>query len=378
LQTTRVEVRRYSSIHEIPESLWDGLLSDEHPYHTHRLIRAVEDARVENARFWLLLFYDGERVVASAVLSAFAVSLDLFLGRAMQRFSALMRRWLPSFLRVELLVCGLPASFGQSNLVLSDDAPESQVLALLVREMELVARGEGLRYLCVKEFKTHELPRVEQLERLGFFRGYSIPYMSMDIRWSSFDEYLGSLRHSYRRHMLRSLKKKPRLMHGGIEVMSPARFDALYQNVMERAETKLETLNQAFFERLWSELGSDLQIIAALDGDEALGAALLVKSGTIMNFMLVGLPPTIRTPRDVYFNLLYAIVDQSIRQRCTRLNLGQTAYWGKQQIGGEPEQEFLYFKASGPIMHRLLRALRGILFPRLPIQSHRVFAKSRK
>jgi predicted N-acyltransferase len=382
-----LHVRRFSSIHEIPESLWDGLLDDDQPYHTHRLIRAVEDARVEDSRSWALLFYDGDRPIASAVLSAFTVSLDLFLGKHFQKLAAVVRRRFPRFLRIDVLFCGLPASFGQSNLHLSEHAPARHVLELLVREMESLARETGLRFLCIKEFKAHELPRVDELQELGFFRGHSLPYMAMDIRWQSFDEYLASLRHTYRRHIRRSLAKMgltrpevqavpgdgPGLVLGGPEVLTPRRFFELYCNVMARSETKLEMLNEAFFERLWIELGPDLQVLAAVTGQEVLGAALLVKSGATLNFMLVGLPAAPRTPHDVYFNLLYAILDQAIRQGCRSLNLGQTAYWGKQQIGGQPEEEFLFFKASNRSLHALLRALRRILFPRLPLPSPRIF-----
>lgn len=349
-----LRVERFASIHEIPESVWDGLLAEDWPYNTHRLIRAVEDARVESSRFWYLLFYDGDRPIASAVLSAFTVSLGIFLSKRLERF-----------LGIDVLFCGLPASFGQSNVVLTDG-----VLPLLVREMESIARETGLRFLCIKEFTQSEVP---SLEPFGFFRGYSIPYMSMQIRWSSFDDYLRSLRHSYRRHIRRSMAKlaPARVVIGGPEVVSPARFHQLYRNVMARAETKLEVFNEAFFERLWAEL--DLQIVAVVDGDAVLGAALLVKTGSTLHFMLVGLPEAQRTPHDIYFNLLYAIVDQAIRQRCTRLNLGQTAYWGKQQIGGVPEDEFLFFKAQNRILHAILRALRRILFPRLRLPSPRVF-----
>lgn len=373
---TRLNVRRFSSIHDIPESLWDGLLNHAHPYHSHRLIRAVEDARVENARFWYLVFQDGDRAVATAALSAFTVSLDLFLGKGFQRIAALARREFPRFLRIDVLFCGLPASFGQSNLVLSQDL---SLLSLLVEEMEILSQEHGLRFLCVKEFKESELPWVQDLERLGFFRGRSIPYMAMDVRWKSFEEYLANLRHPYRRHIRRSLAKMgkedsfPRLVLGGPEVVSPGRFFQLYQNVMARTETRLEILNEAFFERLWAELGPDLQVLAAVGQGEVLAAAVLLKTGDTLNFMLVGLPETPETPWDLYFNLLYAILDQAIRQDCRRLNLGQTAYWGKQQIGGQPEEEFLFFKAANPRLHAVLRALRGILFPRTRLKSPRVF-----
>lgn len=387
-----LKVRRFSSIHEIPADLWDGLLNGDHPYHAHRLLRAVEDARVENSRFWYLVFQERERPVATAALSAFTVSLDLFLGKGFQKIVALARRGFPRFLKIDILFCGLPASFGQSNLFLSADTPPRPVLELLANEMAALSRQEGLRFLVVKEIKEHDLPRVEFLERLGFFRGHSIPFLAMDVRWPSFDAYLASLRHSYRRHIRRSLAKmglerpevrpfspecladpRPQLVLGDPGIVSPDRFFALYRNVMARAETRLEMLNEEFFERLWVELAPDLQILAVVVGGEVQGAALLLKIGATLNFMLVGLPETPETPHDVYFNLLYAILDQAIRQGCRRLNLGQTAHWGKQRIGGEPEEEFLFFQAVNPRLHALLRAFRRILFPRIRLKSPRVF-----
>lgn len=387
-----MKVRRFASIHGIPEPLWDGLLDGGHPYHSCRLIRAVEDARVEDSRFWYLLFEDDDRLVATAALSAFTVSLDLFLGKVFQRIAGFIRRGFPRFLRIDVLFCGLPASFGQSNLFFFAGVDPQPVLALLVEEMEILSREHGLRFLSVKEFKESELPQAQDLERLGFFRGHSIPYVSMEIRWQSFEDYLASLRHPYRRHIRRSLAKMgmdrpqihpfspesladphPRLVLGGPEILSPGRFFQLYLHVMARTETQLEILNEAFFERLWIELGPDLRILAAVGQGEVLAAALLLETGDTLNFMLVGLPEAPETPWDLYFNLLYAILDQAILQGCRRLNLGQTAYWGKQQIGGLPEEEFLFFKAANPRLHAVLRVLRGILFPRMRLQSPRVF-----
>lgn len=392
MEPQTLEVERFASIHEIPADLWDGLLDGDHPYHAHRLVRAVEDARVENSRFWYLVFRDGERPVATAVLSTFTVSLDIFLGGSFQKIVALIRRAFPRFLQIDVLFCGLPASFGQSNLFLAAGTPPQPVLELLANEMAALSRSEGLRFLAVKELKESELPQVDLLERLGFFRGHSIPYMAMDVRWTSFDAYLASLRHPYRRHIRRSLAKmgmerpevqpfspercadpRPRLVLGDSRALSPARFFALYRNVMARAETRLEMLNEEFFERLWVELAPDLQILTAVVGGEVQGAALLLKAGATLNFMLVGLPATPETPHDVYFNLLYAILDQAIRQGCQRLNLGQTAYWGKQRIGGKPEEEFLFFQAVNPRLQAVLRALRGLLFPRIRLKSPRVF-----
>lgn len=369
-----MRAQRFSSIHEVPEDLWDGLLDDTQPWHRHRFLRAVEDARVEDARFWYLVFYADNRPVATAALSAFTVSLDLFLGRTVQRIVERLRRRWPRLLRLDVLLCGLPASLGQSNLVVTDPGLVAAVLTLLTQEMDAIARAEGLRYLCLKEFRQAELDRVEGLERLGFFRGHSLPGMAMEIRWDSFGAYLASLRHSYRRRIKKSRAKldRPPIL-GGPELVSPARFHQLYAHVMARADTRLELLNRAFFERLWVELGTDLQLLAVQRDEEVVGAALLLRTGSTLRFVLVGLPEQERTEEDVYLNLLYAIVEQAIRQRCYHLVLGQTAYWSKQSIGGVPEPEYLYFKAINRRLHAVLRLLRGILFPRVKLKTARVF-----
>jgi predicted N-acyltransferase len=371
-------VERFSSIHEVPEALWDGLVGDKQPFHRHRFLRAVEDARVENARFWYLVFFaDGrlERPVATAVLSAFTVSLDLFLGRAVQRLVERLRMRFPPLLRLDVLFCGLPVSLGQGNLAVADPAATEAVLWLLTLQMEAIAEAHGLRYLCVKEFRHRELGAVAGLERCGFFRGHSLPAMAMAIRWRSFDEYLASLRHDYRRRIKKARAKLAgtRWALGGTEVISPARFHALYRNVMARAATRLELLDQAFFERLWAELRAELQILAIERDREILGAALLLKTGATLRFVLVGLPAEARTEQDVYLNLLSAIVEQAIRQECRTLVLGQTAYWSKQSIGGVAEPEYLFFKARDRRLHAVLRLLRGVLFPRLKLKAVRVF-----
>lgn len=370
-----MRAQRFSSIHEVPEALWDGLLDEDRPFHRHRFLRAVEDARVEDARFWYLIFFAGERLerpVATAALSAFTVSLDLFLGRRAQRVVERLRRRSPRLLRLDVLVCGLPVSFGQSNLVVADSSCAAAVLALLAQEMDAIARAEGLRYLCVKEFRPSDLDVFSGLEPLGFFRGHSLPAMSMAIPWSSFDEYLASLRHPYRRRIRKSRAKLDQApILGGPELVTPKRFHQLYSNVMARAETRLELLNEAFFEQLWSEMGTDLQILAVQQDGEILAAALLMRTGATLRFVLVGLPEVERTEEDVYLNLLYAIVEQAIRQGCRTLVLGQTAYWSKQSIGGVPEPEYLYFKASDRRLHVVLRLLRGVLFPRLRLKDAR-------
>lgn len=390
--TQQLRVVRTASINDVEETAWDSINGSQDVFHRHRFILSVEAARVEESQFWYLLFFSGEELVATAVLSAFTVSLDLFVGGGTARVIRHMRRWAPNFLKLRILMCGLPVSLGQHNLVIRDRRRMPEVDAALVKEMSDLCREHRIGYICVKEFRESEVELVRGLEAHGFFIANSIPYVSMKICWDSFEDYLARLRHGYRRPIKLALKKlgqtrpvisrsgsasensdQPRLVLGGSEVCPAEGFFKLYMQVMERAAVKLETLNLSFFRNLYANMRGDWDVLALCKGNEILGAALLTTADRAMTFALVGLDYGKRDQYDSYFNLVYGIIQLAIQRQCRELNLGQTSYWLKQRIGGLCEPEFFYLKANNRLTHFCLRNMRALLFPKTKLQKLHVF-----
>src|SRR5574341_1548046 len=386
----RVVCRR--SIHEVDEALWDSLNARQDLFHTHRFIRAVEDAGIENSRFWYLFFYHGDELIATAALSAFVVSLDLFTGGILKKLISGVRRCFPGFLKINVLFCGLPISIGKHALAIADFSRRDDVLDLLAQEMFAIGRAEKIRFMCVKEFLASETPLAERLVQYEFFRAHSIPYVSMEMRWQDFRSYMAAMRHSYRRQMLGSLKKlgqsepiiqidsageanaeKPVLVLAGPEICSPRQFHALYREVMRRAKTKLEMLNQAFFQNFYENMRHDFELLVVMQGKEILGAALLAIQDQTMTFLLTGIDYSKRDEHDAYFILLYGIVLRAMQRGCRRLDLGQTSYWLKQRIGGVCLPQFFYLRAAPKAIHFILKALRPVVFPELKTLTPRVF-----
>jgi predicted N-acyltransferase len=245
----------------------------------------------------------------------------------------------------------------------------------------------------VKEFLEHNKELGVQFLKEGFFLANSIPYMSMDIRWHNFSAYITSLRHSYRRHILRSLHKvkceEPVIIHSDEYDgnspritwvlsepgwMSPQQYHHLYMKVMERTKTKLETLNEDFFTELFKD-ASHYQLLSLVERGNILSSALLVPHGDTLTFMLSGREND-KDEYDSYFNLVYGIVALAIQCGCKKLKLGQTAYWVKQCVGGLPEQELIYFASRRPVIHRILKSLRNVIFPELTVKTVEIFHKT--
>ncbi len=382
----------HRSIHEVDESYWDSLNSDQDLFHTHRFIQSIEEAEVEDSEFWYLLFYRNDELIATAVLSAFTVSLDIFVGGLLEKLIVGFRRWFPQFLKIKVLFSGLPISLGQHNLVIQENSNFDEIFRLLVREMSDICQSQDIRFMCAKEFLESYIEVMDKIEDHGFFRANSIPYVSMNIRWKSFDSYLSALRHNYRRPIKLTLKKRgqsqpeieplsfphndskyARLIVGGAEVCSPEVFFDLYLQVMDRAQVKLETLNQPFFENLYDKMSKDIKVLAMVKNEQVLGAAILMVSEKTMTFLFVGLDYAKRDEYEIYFNLVYGILQLAIQLDCTQLKLGQTSYWVKQRIGGICIPEYIYFKANSWFIHSSFKALRSVIFPELNLIKPRVF-----
>lgn len=383
-----LHLKRYASIHAIDPAAWDSILDDTDIFHRHRFIKLVEDSKVENAEFSYLAFYDQQKLVATTVLSAFSISLDLFIGNS--GLAKAVKKIFPKLFSIKILVGGLPASFGQSNLKWIDDTYTTELTRLIADEMYAVAEAKKIKFLAIKEFAGPEAAALKGFEQKGFFLANSIPYMYIDIGWDSFRDYLAALRHPYRRKILLSLKKAghtepvitPLENYDGNTdtaawvLASPGDdfandFFPTYLRVMERTPVKLETLNKAFFENMQQQK-EDYQVLHFIAKGKLLSTAVLVFSGDTLTFMLVGRENE-KDGYDSYFNLVYGILALAIQRGVRRLKLGQTAYWVKKCIGGIAEDEFLYFASRRPLIHRLLKRFKNALFPETDLESLHVF-----
>lgn len=374
---------------------WDALLTPEEALHTCLFNRTVAEARVEAARIDFVVLYNADRLICTATLSAFDIDLGLFLGKNAGTWLLRIRRLAPRFLKIRILVCGLPASFGQANLAFASGADRVACVQKIAAKMEMLARERKINYLCFKEFPNPE-PLLSALGSGGgaYFQAHSLPDTRLNLsRWSGFEAYLAAMRAPYRRKIRLSLRKigltrpdihpytaekasgsAPALLFGhGAEVCPPEVFHRLYDCVMARAETKLETLNRAFFEKLYDNYAGRLVVLALWQGGVVQGAVLLLPAGRTLLWLLVGIEQA-RDPRfDTYFNLAQGMIEYAFRFGFQQIKTGQTAYPFKRRLGAEPEDLFLFFRAKNRLKHFFLKKLRGVIFPRTVFSSLQVF-----
>ena len=374
-----IRVETYTSIHQTKPETWDTF-ADGNWFHKHRFIASVEDGHLPGAQYWYLLFHKDDEPVGNCALSTLDISLDLFAPN--HRLYKGIKRFIPDIFKVRILMCGLPASFGQKNFHFIDSRFAEETADVLVATLLRIAKQNRINFLCFKEFTKKDAILWDSFERHSFFAACSIPYMKLDVRWSAFSEYLNSLRHPYRRSIKQSLRKIgleepviydaslplpessdfPVMILGDRSLCPPERFYRMYRAVMARAGTRLEVLTPEFFRSLYENMGNDLQVFILKKDETIYSAALLLQNEQSLTFLLVGRENEC-DEYDSYFNLIYGILALAIKKGILEIKLGQTAYWVKQRIGGIAEDEYFFFHARTPILHALLIRFSGFIFP---------------
>ena len=372
-----LSIRVHERIADVDPAEWDSLLAPEDIQASHRFIRVCEDSDVEHPVYRHVMIERSGRLVAVATLCRILVSLDLLSSGRTRSAIQWARRWRSSFLKLPMVLCGLPVSFGASCVRIRPGEDPAAIVAALAALAESTARELGAQLVCFKEFAAEESPAFDSLRRRGYVRSASLPFCTLPIPWRSFDEYLGSARAGYRRQILASLRsaRAAGLTLQMVDDFGPAceGIFRLYGQVMDRAEFQLERLNLAFFERLNAYLGPQSRAMLVHRGGDLVAAAVLLETPRDMTFLLAGIDYASNRECHAYPFLVTRIVDEAIRRGARSLHLGQTSYALKGRLGSRSEPRWFFLKHRASLRNALLRAASGALFPTATVPARRVF-----
>ncbi|MEE8526541.1 MAG: aminotransferase class I/II-fold pyridoxal phosphate-dependent enzyme, partial [Thermoanaerobaculia bacterium] len=372
---TRLEI--YEEIGEVDPVVWDALVTPGDLQASHRFVKLCQDSRIEDAKYRHVLLYQDGALAAIASLCRMTVNLDVLAPSALRGTAQRARRLFPEFLRLPVLFCGLPVSFGQSCLRFAPEADRAAALNTLAGTMAELGEELGSELLCFKEFGPSERADLDGLVRAGYLRLPSLPSCHLPLRWRSFDAYLADMRAGYRRQARLDRSTAQRL---GLRVRRLADFGAesaslhrLYENVVDRTEYRLERLPRAFFENLNKGLADRASALLLERDDEVVAVAILLEAEDTMTFLLAGIDDRVNREHHCHPLLVSAVVAEAIRSGARNLELGQTAYGVKGRFGAETTPRWLYIRHRSPRWHRLLGLTSARLFPAHEITNRRVF-----
>jgi hypothetical protein len=375
----------YQSFSSIPPAQWQSLTAGNTDLaFDPRLLGAMESNLRDYPFFSIVIHDDASPASASAAAIAFTwlFPVDLKHFAWMRWLTKLLPRPLHNLLRFNILFCGLPLPAGKNQLLISPDADQAAVIAELNRALRLLAKQQKAGIIVIKEFTASQCEQLNNFSDAGFLKSQIPPLHCLSKPFTSFQDYLNSLRSRYRAEINRSIKKFTAAGFRAEQVYGPDRLpevltdDAhkLYCAVRDRSKYKLEFLSADFLRDLGRRFGPDASLTCIYLDQRLAGFTLgLMHNGTYFN-MNSGLDYELNPLGDVYFNLFYNDLDFAWKRGAKQIDLGLTSDDFKSRLGTEIEPLYLFIDARRWLISRGLKISSPWSLPPLkPVESHDVF-----
>ena len=287
----------------------------------HGFAAAVEEAFGDQARFEHAVVYDQGKAVACASFCAFPVDINMLADGSARRMTEILSKHVHSLMRKKVVFCGLPVSVGTKQLAIAPEARHEDALRTLNEIAVSLARRERAAYIVFKEFPPEDCARMDFLQELGY-RRFSSPAMNtFERRFADFDAYVESLRSRYRQCVRRSLDKS---RTAGLRYERLTDTDAilrlytptlhrLYEAVALSSTNRLELLPHSFFPSLARHLPGQIGLTLVYADDRIAAFNWNLFHDGIYHFLFAGLDYELNPSLDLYFNLMYAEMDQAFR-----------------------------------------------------------------
>lgn len=370
-------IRTVTDIRSIPEALWDEVAVSDRLICSHRFLRAVQEAEINDCRFLYPVVYDEGRIVAHTCMYVVTSELDMFGEGWLGAVVGAVARRLPFLTRFRSLECGTPVELGSTISVRPGTDPEA-VLRLLADEALRLAAADRVDGILFRDFLANELPGVALLEEYGFRPVFNLPLATLAMRWPTPEAYAAALRSPYRRAFRR---RREVFAQNGLAARVVTDFAplaeelaALWRQVYDRArEYRREILPPAFFVQLSEELGDASEVLLLEREGRILAFALLLQERERLVWPYCGLDYAVNQEYELYFNLLYEIVFHGMRRGVRDIDMGITTLDAKKRVGATVTPLYMYMRHQSRWMRRLGPWLFRLLTPGDDTPAHRVF-----
>lgn len=382
MSTCRWQIDVARHIRTIAPQLWDSILDPEDLQASHAFVRTCQESCDAQTPFWFLTIQKGPDLVCCAVFFAMEVSLDLLAPRWTRRVVRCARRWTPSLMKLPVLFCGLPVSFGRSCLRFRPGAPAAELIRIVDATMQQIAHEQKIDLVCLKEFDEHENTQLSCLTQRAYFVAPSLPACTLPLRWKSFDQYVAAMRADYRRQVMQTLQCRDaadwRLHQTNCFQHHIPRMFELYARVMDRADHQLERLTLLFFESFFVHMRAHAHVLLIEHGEILKAFALILKGPKVSTFLLTGFDEIDFGPAQLYPNLVLFVIQDAIESGAEQLEMGQTSYLLKTRLGGVLSSRTIYLRSRSGWRNRLLKTATPMLFPKTVTPPRRVFRESQR
>ena len=347
----------YQSILEVDPSSWNSLAGDV--LNSHEMLMTLEESRIPGVRLrYATVEENNGHVLAAAPIASISIDARNLTHGLFRASISGIRKFNRDFLRTNLILCGTPLSVGNAPARIRQGADPFLVMLELARVVEELGEEEGITWQAFKEFDQQERCAAQSaLESRSWFLVPSELANSVSIPWSSYEDYLASLRSPYRRKIRKASRQMAceglRVEEKPLSDVYDSTLHRLYESVVDRAPIQLERLNREFFVALGKNFGDRARILTFTRDRRVVGWVALLRDRGVVYDLFHGIDYDEIARSQLYFNQLAEVIRFAIQRGAHRLELGQSSNVAKARFGSSTKPLWLALRHTNPVIRAL-------------------------
>ncbi|MBI5920555.1 MAG: GNAT family N-acetyltransferase [Betaproteobacteria bacterium] len=347
-----------SSVEEIPQSLWEACFLP--PLEGRWWYQALHASGLEDQfQFWYGLIQCNGEPVGIAPTFKMDVPMQLVLPPALMPMARLLGRLKPSLLYQRTLFLGSPCA-DEGSLGLLPEVNRLQAMRAVHQALLLQARKLKAPMLVWKDFPASygdEFSRLAKHEGLFPLRSY--PGTMAVLPGVTKEEYFASLKASRRHILKKKIRRSAEKVGVKVDVIQYPDQAAmneifnLFWLTYEKATTKFERLNRAFFERIAQTPAAYFIILREQDSGSMIAFMLCFASEHHVINKFIGIDYARPKEWLLYFRLWDAALDWALSRGARSIQSGQTGYAPKIELGHRLVPLTNYCRHRNPLIHMI-------------------------
>jgi hypothetical protein len=202
--------------------------------------------------------------------------------------------------------------------------------------------------------------------------GRTLPTVVMSNDFITWEDYIASLRSSYRRRLKQINQVNNDLRFEKIHCSEFTEEMYLqYLEVYKKSNGKLEKLCFDFFQNL----PSDFMMTVCFKNNKVIGWNISLENQNTYYFFLGGIDYKLNNTYNTYLRLLSKIIKDGIEKKSDFIELGQTAEIPKMRMGGKPIPRFMEAHHSNLIFNMLIKLFSTLLEYRRKLENTHALKK---
>jgi hypothetical protein len=375
----------FDSAEEVEKEHWDEVLQGRNIFLDTKYLRTLDSISKKKFQSRYVIIYNHSEPFAIAYFqvidfqaSAFGDLVDSKVNTIKSKRAQLFGQYLDNNkdeVVMRLLTCGNNIVSGEHAFLFKDKMPKQAEFKIIEDLIERVGSKEKLRgkvsAVLVKDFESPLLKKAKCFFSEDKYIEFSVePNMIIDIpdNVNSLNEYIALFSKKYRNRAKGILKNAAKMT---IKVLNETELKAenkniykLYEQVYNNAKFKLIKLPETYFLDFKKNFPDRFDVTAYYYENKLVAFTSGIEvTESCLEAHYIGFDYEINKEIDLYQNILYNFLEQAIKTKKKRLNLGRTAGEIKSTVGARAQELTCYIKPQNTVSKLVLKPFINFLQP---------------